>query len=69
MGLSASADRRLRMVRLRHQTPPPSHRAGLIDCRTDEPLPENAAIVKKWNAWMEQQYAKLYLGKLGNPNS
>lgn len=43
-----------------YETPPPSHRGGLIDCRTDEPLPERAAIVRKWNAWMAQQYAELY---------
>ena len=43
-----------------YETPPPSHRGGLIDCRTDEPLPERAAIVRKWNAWMDQEYAGLY---------
>jgi hypothetical protein len=43
-----------------YETPPPSHRAGLIDCRTDDPLPDRAAIVKKWNAWMAEQYAELY---------
>lgn len=43
-----------------YETPPPSHRAGLIDCRTDDPLPERAAIVRKWNAWMEQEYADLH---------
>ena len=43
-----------------YETPHPGGRAGLIDCRTDEPLPERAEIVKKWNAWMEQEYAALY---------
>jgi hypothetical protein len=43
-----------------YETPPPSHRGGLIDCRTDEPLLERAAIVRKWNAWMAQQHVELY---------
>jgi hypothetical protein len=38
-----------------YETPHPGGRSGLVDVRTDEPLPERLAIVKKWNAWMAEQ--------------
>eukprot|EP01031_Cornospumella_fuschlensis_P017753 gene17753-21716_t len=31
------------------ETPHPAGRTGLVDVRTDEPLPERIALVKKWN--------------------
>ena len=36
----------------------PSSRSGLVDARTDEPLEERVAVMKKWNAWMEQRFPK-----------
>ena len=38
-----------------YETPHPGGRSGLVDCRNDEPLPERIRIVRKWNAWMEEQ--------------
>lgn len=41
-----------------YETPHPGGRSGIVDCRTDEPLPERLDIVRKWNAWMEERYGK-----------
>ena len=39
-----------------YETPPPSNRSGIVDCRTGEPLPERLDIVKRWNAWMRENH-------------
>jgi len=40
-----------------YETPHPGGRGGLVDCRTDEPLPERLRIVRKWNDWSDRHYA------------
>jgi len=42
-----------------YDTPLPSSRSGLVDCRTDEPITEMVDIAKKWNMWMEVKYKEL----------
>ncbi len=37
-----------------YDTPPPSSRSGLVDCRTDEPLADRVAIARKWNEWVDE---------------
>ncbi len=36
----------------------PSSRSGVVDSRNDEPLGERVEIMKKWNLWMEERFAK-----------
>lgn len=42
-----------------YDTPAPSPRSGLVDCRTDEPIAERVAVAAKWNAWMEGEFGRL----------
>lgn len=39
-----------------YDTPSPSSRSGLVDCRTDSPITERVKIARKWNLWMEKEY-------------
>ena len=41
----------------------PTSRSGLVDSRNDEPLPEMLGIMRKWNAWMEENYPKRFSSK------
>lgn len=37
----------------------PTSRSGVVDSRNDEPIQERAAIMSKWNRWMEGRYGAL----------
>ncbi len=39
----------------------PTSRSGLVDSRNDEPLSEMLSIMRRWNAWMEDSYAKRFV--------
>jgi hypothetical protein len=43
-----------------YETPPPANRSGIVDCRTDDPLPERLEIVIRWNQWMEKNFATVF---------
>ncbi len=40
----------------------PSSRGGVVDSRNDELLADRAAVLKKWNRWMDERYPEAIAG-------